>query len=200
MRDFPLAVTNHLNSTSGISMRMLVWISAKNRITNQTETLGLWNGDDHQDFTIDSQVRTYYGAGNFISADPLMTQVGLNIRKFNLRVSPITPEMNQVLRGYNPKMAPVQIHSVCYNTDNDNIVGQPFEVFRGWIDKFPIRTPSIGGEGEGSIEMVGYTRILTNRLAIKRSDENQRRRLSTDTFFNDVAITGQVITPWGSKQ
>lgn len=199
MRQLPVEITNYLQQNSGIKTRVLLWVEARNRNTGVTETIGLWNGDDHQQFVIDGETRTYYGCGNFIQVGTMSFQSGLNIRRFTIAVSPITPEIDTVLRDYDPKFAPAQVHLAFFNPDTDGLVAPPTKMFKGWIDKFPIKTPAVGGEGDGKIEMVGHTRLLTKRLAQKRSDETQRQRSAGDSFFQDVAITGQISTPWGSK-
>ena len=199
MRQLPTEITNYLQQNSGVKTRVLLWVEARNRTTGVAETIGLWNGEDHRQFVIDGQTRTYYGCGNFIQVGTMSFQSGLNIRRFTIAVSPITPEIDLVLRDYDPKFAPTQVHLAFYNTETNNLIAPPVKMFKGWIDKFPIKTPSVGGEGDGKIEMVGHTRLLTKRLALKRSNDTQRQRNASDTVFSDVSITGQISTPWGSK-
>lgn len=199
MRPLDSALNAYLQGNSDVIVRQLLWIEAKNRTTGAVETIGLWTGEDHRDFVIGGVSRTYYGCGQFIGLGDLTAESGLNIRRLTVSMTPISPEVEQVLRGYNPKMAPVEVHLAFFSTDSENLITAPLRVFQGWIDKFPISTPAKNGEGEGRIEMVSTTRILTNRLAIKRSNDSQQRRLSGDTFFQDVTVSGQLQTPWGEK-
>lgn len=199
MRDLPFEVQQYLQMNSGVKVRQLLWIAAKNRTTGAREYLGLWSGDDHQEFTVEGELRTYYGCGQFVDFGQLQVESTLNIRKLSAIVSPITPEVETVLRQYDPKFAPVQLHLALFNPETNNMLPFPLRVFKGWIDKFPVRRPANGEDAQGTIDMVGHTRLLTKKLALKRSDETQRQRSSTDSFYQDVAITGQVQTPWGSK-
>lgn len=199
MRDLPIEWTNYLAGNSGIKVRQLFWVTARNRDTNADETIGIWSGEDHQQFVIDGNTRTYYGSGNFLDFGQLMIESTLKVRKLVVTVSGISPEIDTVLRTYDPKFAPVEVHIAIFNTETNNLVSVPLKVFTGWIDKFPVKRPSINSQGEGRIECVGATRLLTRELALKRSNESQKKRSAGDTFLKDVAMTGQVTTPWGSK-
>ena len=199
MRTLPSELTTHLATTSGVKMRQLLWVEAKNRTTGELETIGFWSGEDHQDFVIDGETRTYYGGGQFIQFGEVTLDSTLNVRKLTASVFPISPEIEVVLREYEPKMAPVETHVLFLYPETNNQVCPPVKMHKGWIDRFPIKTPPIGEEGSGALEMVNHTRMLTRRLPHKRSDDTQRKRSGSDSFYADVGMTGQVTTPWGSK-
>lgn len=199
MRDLPIEIQQYVAEQPGVKIRQLLWVIAKNRTTGDPEPHGLWSGEDTQIFTIDAEPRTYYGFGQFIQWGQLQVEATLNIRKLQATVSAISPEVEQVLRGFDPKFAPVQVHLVFLDPETNNIVGNPYRIFKGWIDKFPVRRPANGEDAQGTIDLVGHTRILTRQLALKRSQETQRKRDPADSFFDDVSITGQIQTPWGSK-
>lgn len=199
MRDLPIEIQTYIATQPGVKIRQLLWVIAKNRTTGDPEPHGLWSGEDHQVFTVDGEPRTYYGFGQFMQWGQLQVESTLNIRKLQATVSAITPEVEQVLRGFDPKFAPVQVHLAFLDPETNNLVGNPYRIFKGWIDKFPVRRPANGSDAEGTIDMVGHTRILTRQLALKRSQETQRQRDPTDSFLDDVSITGQIQTPWGSK-
>lgn len=199
MRALPAEITTYLQQNSAVKVRRLLWITARNRDTGEPETHGLWDGEDTTTFVVDGETRVYYGFGQFVNWGELTIESTLNIRKLSAVLAPITPEVEQVLRGYDPKFAPVQVHLAFFNPETNNLVAPPLRMFKGWVDKFPLTTPPVGGSGQARLDMVGHTRILTNRLALKRSDETQRRRSAGDSFYSDVTVTGQVQTPWGSK-
>lgn len=198
MRALPAEIAAAL-SNPGIKVRQLLWITARNRGSGNPESIGIWTGEDVQNFTIGGVARTYYGGGSFISAGDMLSEVGLNVRRLSVSMSPITPEIEQVLRGYDAKMAPVELHLAFFSTETNNLVAPPYRIFKGWIDRFPITTPALNGQGEARLDLVSSARILTNGLALKRSNDSQNRRQSGDAFFRDVSISGQIQTPWGSK-
>lgn len=199
MRLLPPEIASYLMTNSGVKIRQLLWIVARNRTTGERESIGLWTGEDNQVFTIDGEPRTYYGCGQFVNFGDMVLDATLNIRRLQVTMTPISPEIEQVFRGYDAKMARVEAHLVFYNTETNNNVAPPLRFHKGWIDKFVVTTPPVGGSGEANINMVSNARVLTNRLAIKRSNDSQRLRQANDEFFRDVAFSGQVQTPWGSK-
>lgn len=199
MRSLPPDIVSYLATNSGVKTRQLLWITATNRNTGSPESIGLWTGEDTQVFTIDGEARTYYGSGQFINFGNVTLASNLNIQKLTVTLTPISPEMEQVFRGYDAKFASVECHNAFYNTETNNLVAPPVVFYKGWIDKLVITMPPVGGSGEARMDIVGNSRILTNRLAIKRSNDSQQLRLNGDAFFRDVNISGQVQTPWGSK-
>lgn len=199
MRQFPPEVTSYLANNSGVKARQLLWIVARNRTTGNPESIGLWTGEDNQVFTIDGTPRTYYGCGQFISFGKVAIESNLNVQRLVIGMTPISPEMEQVFRGYDAKMAECEAHEVFYSTETNNLIAPPDRFYKGWIDKLIVTRPQVGGSGEARLDIVSSARILTNRLAIKRSNDSQIKRQSGDTFFLDVNFSGQVQTPWGSN-
>lgn len=200
MKDLPTGIVDLLGQRRGVISRVLFYITAKNRETGDPEPLGIWNGIDHRDFTIDGETRTYYGAGNLLNLSELTSERGLTIRKLTLSASPLSTEIKTILREYDPKFAPVDIHLAIYNPDTNNMVSDPLRVYKGWLDKLSIKTSAMGGDSVASLELFGNSRILTRMTASKRSDENQRKRLSTDSLFKYISVSGaKITTPWGAK-
>lgn len=199
MRSLPANIQTLLAKRQGVIARNLLWIEAKNRTSGVVEPLGIWNGVDHHEFTIDGELRTYYGAGGFIGFGKLTQSVGLYVRKLTATLSPLSEEALTVLREYEPKFAPVEVHVAVFEPDTNALL-DIVPMFSGWIDTAPIKTPKVGeGGATATLNMIGQTRILTKTVASKRSHETQRLRSASDTFFANVAVTGTVQTAWGSK-
>lgn len=199
MRDLNIAILTQIAKRAGLKVRNLLWIQAKNRVTGEIETIGIWNGDDVRSFVINGDARTYIGAGQFIVFDDFKQEQGLNIHRLVAHSNSITPEMELVIRGYDTRLARVEVHLAFYDPETDNMLDVPFRYFKGWIDTLPVKTGAKGGSGSATLNMVGHSRVLTRLNPAKRSHENQKQRLSSDTFLTDVAITGTVTTPWGTE-
>jgi hypothetical protein len=199
MLTVPAAVVTQIDARIGIVVRNLCWIVAKNRETNEPETIGIWNGADVRNFVIDGETRTYYGAGSFLSFGTLTSETGVVIRKLTGTASPLSDEVKAALRLYDPKMAPVEVHLAFFSPDTMQLLADPIRRFKGWIDTMPVKTPSSGGQSYVTLNLVGNTRLLTRKTNSRRSNESQSRRKQNDKFFNDVTLTGTVQTPWGSK-
>lgn len=199
MREVSSAILAQLALRTGLKVRNLLWIEARNRETGDPETIGIWNGDDVTDFVIDGDTRTYYGSGQFITFEDYKQEQGLVIHRLVGKSNAISPEMETVIRQYDTRLARVQMHLQFYDPLTDQKIGNPYRFFKGWIDTLPIKTGAKGEAGSATINMVGHARILTRLNPAKRSHETQRMRNGIDTFFSDVAITGTVTTPWGSS-
>ncbi len=199
MRDFSSATLAALQSRGGIVARVLIWVEAKNRASGETETMGLWNGADHQTFTVGGEERGYFGAGNVSEAPPVSMAVGLDVRMYRLQLAPLTPEVVQLIRGYDARFAPVEMHRVLFDPVTRRPVDAPHRIFRGYIDEIDITEPEGGGDARCEVIMATSARALTRVLALKKSDEVQSRRQG-DRFRRYADISGVVDVWWGEKR
>lgn len=200
MRALPTEIQQLLARRDGIIVHNLFLLSARNRSTNAMEQIGIWTGADHQVFTVEGNPYTFYGAGDFLSADTLKTDRGLNIRKLALNLSPFTPEVQKALMEYDPKMGPASMYLAFFDPLTNNMVANPWRVHKGWIDTAPMHQGAKGDKSYAILNVVGNTRILTRVFPAKRSDAAQKLRNAADVFFKYVGISGTVNTPWGTEK
>lgn len=196
----------HLSARTGILFRTLIWITARNRATGESESLGLWNGSDHREFVIDGQTRPYYGAGTLIGMDNLRRSSGLDVRMLQIRLAPISPEVETAIRGYDARLAPVEIHRAWFFPDTMEPVCAPVRRFKGWVDEVKLPTPAAdeeNGEGECIVTLASNARAGTRGLALKKSDASQRLRKlpggADDRFYQYADISGSVPLKWGEE-
>lgn len=200
MRDYGTAVETHLASQSGIVVRSLVWIEARNRNTGGVETAGFWNGLDEQTFTIGGESRTYAGAGTLLNVSPITGGIGLNVRMQQLGLSGVTPEVSQLIHLYDVRLAPIEVHQVHYDPVKGVPIGDPVRVLKGWVDEMPVPTPAEGGTENITLTVASAARALTRTLTAKKSDEAQRRISATDKGRLYAAVSGAVGVFWNVKQ
>jgi len=200
LREYDINTTNYINARDGIAARYLAWFEAKNRSTGATETMGLWTGDDLAAFTIDGQVRAYYGAGAMLGIEPLRAGVGLDVRMHQIVLAPITAEVAQLIRGYDTRLTPVQIHRALLNLETGALVATPFRVFSGWVNTIALRTGAIDGQSEAVVTIASASRGLTRPLNLFRSDAAMRERNASDTFRAYADISGDVGVWWGERR
>lgn len=201
MRSYDSATAAYLASRDGIVARHLVFFTAKDRATGLPVSMGLWTGDDHQTFTISGQSRTYYAAGAMIGMEALTSGIGLDVRMHQIALSPLTDEVALLIRGYDTRLAPVEIHRAVFDLSTGNLVGTPFRVFQGWVNKIALNTGALGGGGEAIVTIASASRALTRPLNLFRSDAAQRTINSADAFRAYTDIGGEVGVWWGeSKQ
>lgn len=199
MRSLAANILTQINKRQGLKVRSLFWVVGKNRTTGVASPLGVWSGEDNATFNINGVDRDYVGGGGFIQFDKLKQEQGLLIRRLTAHANPISPEMDQMLRQYEPRFARCEVHLAFYDPETDELVAEPYRVFKGWLDSLNIKTPEKNGAGDATINLVGNSRILTKVLGIKKSNENQKKRLGNDRFHEYTGITGTVQTPWGEK-
>ncbi|CUH67964.1 hypothetical protein TG4357_03311 [Thalassovita gelatinovora] len=199
MRDYDANTAAYLADRTAAHIHILYWFKAKNRTTGAVETLGLWTGDDHQDFTIGGDVRTYYGAGTVAGTETLTYETGLSVRTHRIPFKGLKPEIEQLLKGYDPRLAPVEMHRVFYDPDTAQQIAPPTRIFTGSIDAAPVTVPAKGGTVKVEVAVVGAARSLTIPLSLKKSDEVQKLR-GGDRFRRYIDVSGQTDVWWGETR
>lgn len=200
MRNLPSAVVAQLQERRGLNTHVLLWLSARNRDTGATETIGLWTGSDHQEIVIDGQTRTYFGAGNIISMDNLTSRAGLEVRYHRVTVSALSPEVVTALRVYDPRLAPVEIHEWYCDPISENALADPVRVFRGTVMEAPISQPAEGGTAVATITMASAAWSLTRGRTTKRSNAALQARVPGDGFRKYADLGRAVETVWGENR
>lgn len=178
---------------AGIAPVYFFWVRAKNRTTGADETMGLWSGDE--DITQNVQTpeggltsRAYLGGCNLRVAD-LVYVADLTDEPVTVSLSQIAPATQQLVRGYDVRMAYCEIHTTSWV--GGVFASVPQLQWIGVIDAGPIATPSV--DGEGSIALTVRSELMSQLTAInpaKSSDSHQKRRQSGDRF-SEYASTVQ---------
>lgn len=197
MRTYNPATAACFASRAAFIGHVLVWISARDRASGAVETIGFWTGADHQQFTIDGQVRLYYAAGAMLKMDPIRRQTGLKVRTQRITFSQIAPEMEMLIRGYDPRHAPVEVHRALFHPETEALIDEPHVLIRGFIDRAPLTTPAKGEAGQVTLEIASEARALTKPLSRSRSDATLRGRNGDDAFRQYASLTETAETPWG---
>lgn len=177
---------------------VLLWVTAKNRSTKQPETMGLWTGSDSKTFVIDGESRVYHGPAA-IDIEPVQGGIGLDVRQYRIPLPDLSPEVTQMLRQYEARFAPVEVHFVEFSLATRQ-VERVTRVFKGWINSAPISTPEEGGEGLADLVLVSASRQLTKPLAIFRSNADQKKRDPNDTFRLHSSTSGLKEVWWGEQK
>lgn len=191
------AITAHLAARTGVSIRQLVWLEARDRATGAAAPIGLWSGAENATFVIQGQARTYLGAGGLVSVEPIRSRAGLAVQMQRIVLSGIAPEAAIAVRGRDIRMAGVEIDVLHLTPVTGAEIGIE-RVFEGQVDRAPIDTGAAGGEATITITAASAARHMTKGLTALRSDANQRRR-GGDAFFQYAAV-GQVRVWWGQQR
>lgn len=168
------AAQAHRIAREGLIPRWLFWVEAKNRTTGLIEVAGLWTGDQNETFLIDGVSRDY-AAASVIGFPSLTFQSGLGVQMQSLSLGPISPEVEMLLNGYEPRLAPVEVHLASIHPDTHNLIALE-RLYKGWIDEAPVKTDPLGGGRVCEISLAGSARLGTKTLPTKKSDAAQSVR------------------------
>lgn len=199
MRSYDAATLAALQNRDAIVARILIWAVARNRITGLPEALGLWTGADDRSFTIAASPRTYVGAGSVMGVPPMSAQSGVTVRMSRLTLSPINEAVAALIRTYDCRFAPLQIHRALFDPVTTLLIAEPHRVFEGFIDEVELPIDPDNGETRCEVTIATSARLLTRTLPLKRSDETQRRRMD-DRFLRYADVSGEVDVYWGERR
>lgn len=167
--------------------------------------MGLWNGEDTVEVTVVQAesglpvTRTYHAAGSLLGIDPIPAVSDLSVRTIQIELSQINAAVQQAIRGYDARLAKLEVHRGLYSLDTRLLVAPPVPLFDGQVNGAPINTPAAGEEGGISLAVVSHTRVLTRTNPAKRSDETQKLR-SGDRFRRYSGVANQWDFFWGEEK
>ncbi|UWQ92979.1 hypothetical protein K3727_09440 [Rhodobacteraceae bacterium M382] len=177
----------------------LLWVTARNRQTNLPESIGFWTGDDHQEFLIGGEIRTYFGSGSFIDVPLISAGVGFTIRQHRFKLAPFADEVRQLIRGYEPRRAKVELHAQPFDINSGNLLGAPIRMLKGYLDTAPEDLGPKNSDSVQEVVVVSSARDLTTALPLMRSNEELQKRAPNDRFREYSDIAGEVSIPWGQN-
>ncbi|MDE4059776.1 hypothetical protein [Phaeobacter gallaeciensis] len=196
MRIYDNGTSAILAARGGLVPQRLVWIKARNRSTGAVEAMGLCSGLDDLTLTLGGEVRTYLAVGALLQSEPITAGSGLAVRVHQLQLAAVAPEVEGLVKGYDTRFAPVEIHRVLFAPNSNQMAGVPHPVFRGMVNSIDFPTVEPGGSPSCTVEVVSETRVLTRTLATKKSDDSHKAR-GGDRFRRYGDISGAVPVYWG---
>lgn len=201
MRNYPSNLFTLLQTRKGFRSRVLVWVdNAQNLSNGTTESLGLWNGAGNRVFTIGGVDRTYYGAGALLNVPPIAYASDLTVRRQKTLLAAISPAVKTILRGYDVRFAPIEVHRAIYDGETGLLNSEPHELMRGFIDDLKFTRPAPGsGNSTAETTIATWLRKLTLVLPLKRSDATQQLDQG-DRFRRYIDVPGTVGVWWAQSR
>lgn len=198
MTVIPPEVLTALQERRGIFAHALYWFAARNLTSGEVETLGVWSGDQSQVFVIGGESRTYHGAVA-IEAGTIRSGLGFNVPGVDLVFADLAPEVQALLRGYDVRGAPCEIHVVLFRLDTGAQIAAPIPRFLGRVDTLSFSTGGMDNAGRATstapLGLLPAHDQLTVALPAFRSDADQQAAYPGDPFFRHVATaaTAEVV-------
>lgn len=170
---------------AGIAPVYFFWVRARNRASGADETMGLWSGDEDIAQSVESPAgglvsRSYLGGCN-LRVDGIQYVADLTDNPVNVSVSQIADATQQLVRGFDVRLAYCEIHATSWV--GGAFASQPQLLWVGVIDDVLIATPEVGGEGQMGFSV--RSDLMAQLTAInpaKSSDSHQKRRQAGDKF------------------
>ncbi|MBL6853710.1 MAG: hypothetical protein ISS15_05325 [Alphaproteobacteria bacterium] len=141
---------------------------------------------------------TYYGTGKLGEISKVDGVTNLSIPNFTVTLNGLDTDVLNDFFTYTWHQRPIQVLLALLDASR-NLVDTPVVMASGRMDKAAIRG---GGKQQSSLQLSceDVSRRLSWVNPAVRSDADQRQRLSTDTFFSQVATTIEQQMYWGVKQ
>lgn len=206
MRNLDTSFADALNASrdSGIVPRTFVYVTAKDRDTGAPVSIGLWSGDEDVDFTVISGVtglpvtRSYYGAVNLsVSSIPRVSD--LTTQTVTIEMSQVAEITQLLVRGYDVRLAKVEIHEITLDTSSRLPSAVPDIAFLGEVDGAPIDTPAVGQDGRITISLVSDAISMLERVNPAKSSAEGQKRRSGDQWGKYSSTVGSWKIPWGQE-
>lgn len=188
-----------------VAFRNLVWLSAKDRNTGVVNSLGFWDDVGTTQvqvtdaFTGLPVLRTFVGAASLLQIDDITMTSDLSVQEVAVRLSSIDATVAQAVRGYDARLAPIQIYRLILNPASGVAAAPGRARFVGVVDTLEITDPAEGNEGSVTLNCVNQLRELTRSNPDMASDESQKLR-SSDRFYQYSNDVTRWQVSWGEKR
>lgn len=158
--------------------------------------LGYWTGVDDGVFSPDGTARTYKGAGVLLDVgqEPVTYGLGFSVRTWQFRVAIASPAIASEIRGYDFRLAPIEVYRGIFDTANETLIETPHRILKGRVQSAPI-TETEGGSMECVVTCTTAAIDLTRNMADKMNDNFQQLR-SGDRFLRYAAVSGTFPSRW----
>ncbi|MBD3785630.1 MAG: hypothetical protein IE922_01490 [Sphingomonadales bacterium] len=167
---------------TGIVPVYLVWVRARDLATGAGDPIGFWEWPEDITATVidgetGAQVARTFVGGAGLSVGDITYVSDLTIQSVDVSMSQIADATQELVRGRNIRMAPIEIYDGLIDPATMAFVAPPRPAFVGTIDGAPITTPAAGGEG--NITLTARSELMTMLTMVnpaKSSHAAQLRR------------------------
>lgn len=207
MKALDIAETSAL-AARAVSFRNLVWITAKDRSNGTPVEAGFWNDVGTINIPVTDGLtggfitRPFVGAGSLLQVEDVVSSADLSVKELRITLSGVDDQVANAVRGYDARLAKVQVYRLILNPTTGNAVAPARCRFLGLVDRLDIIDPREGGQGLVSLTVVSQLREISRSNPDMTSVDSQKPRgtyigLGEDKFYEFTnAVTGWEIM-WG---
>lgn len=195
-----------IRDRTAIRPRNFIVITAKDRVTGDPSVRCFWDEAETVAVNVIDEVgdtvsHNFVGDGAILNVDPIPMRIGLEVRTIQIVLSALHGEVQNLVRGDEPRGAKVEIYRGLLSKSSGLLVAAPRIRFLGKINEAPIDTAAVGGESTVTLRVVSHTRELTRTNPAKKSDAQQKRR-SGDRFRRHSGKAAQWLADvwWGEAK
>ena len=186
--------------------RDFLWLKARALGTGAPFNYGFWSDiGDVQAQVINpdtglANTRNFEGSGSLIQISDIPETTTIAVRHVTITMSQLDPGVENIVRGYDLKQAGVEIYRGLFDVDSRRLLVPAFCRFVGFADLVEINTPKENEAGSIALTCASHTQEMTRGNPDTRSNDSQKKRATTDNFYEDVTTVGETEFFWGAKQ
>lgn len=189
-----------------VEARTFIWVTARERASPfGLFGFGFWTDGGALDadvvdaLTGSTVTRTFAGGAIQDIGDIALTS-DIAVRTVEVQLSAIDPNVENMVRTYDVRGAPIQIYRGFFDTTTRALAAPAKPRFVGFVDRAPITTGSEGDASVVTLSCASHTRELTRKNAAVRSHESQIIRAGGDEFYKDTSVVGDWDISWGENR
>lgn len=145
-------------------------------------------------------IRNFEGSGTLIQIGNIPAVSNISVQNVSIQMSQLDAAVANIVRGYDLKQAGVEVYRGLFNPDTRLMVEPAFCRFVGFVDNVTITTPKENEAGSIELTCASHTQEMTRGNPDMRSHDSQKKRSSTDRFYENVTTVGEKEFFWGSRQ
>lgn len=192
-------------SGRAVVVRDLVWITAKRRDNGAPVEVGFWFDVGNVQFNVidgltGSQVARSFIGGALRKVGSIENVSDLSVITVEIELVSFDASVEQMMREYDIRLAPVQIYMQMLDPDTMLPVAPARPRFIGFIDEAPIKDNQEGEESSVRLVAASQSMELRRTNTDVRSHASQLLRQPGDGFYKSTATIGERDIAWGENK
>ncbi|MGO4854927.1 hypothetical protein [Phaeovulum sp. W22_SRMD_FR3] len=151
-----------------------------------------------EDDTAPQLLRRYIGGVNLTVGD-ISYVSDLTIQSVEISLSQIAEAAQYLLRGFDARLARVEIHEMTLDPETGLFAAAPELVFLGLIDQAPLTTPAAEGEGAITLTAISEPISMLSRINPRKSSYHGQAQRQNDQWGRYASSISSWNLKWGTS-